>query len=169
MFAWFVFCCVCFSRCCNKWWWQIRRIGTHTLFFVLLWINSRTCQQKWEGKLKEKLGLTNVKAILGQEQLEDFKLLKSRVTQHLNASDYQWIRPEMWKSVFGVQSSSLSKRILAWSEVKKCTPAIDTVAVSYDMCHSWEWKTTQPYTIRIALHFGGEGHEIPSLFKLTKS
>jgi DNA polymerase alpha subunit A len=69
--------------------------------------------KKWEGKLKEKLGLTNVKAILGQEQLEDFKLLKSRVTQHLNASDYQWIRPEMWKSVFGVQSSSLSKRILA--------------------------------------------------------
>jgi hypothetical protein len=55
-----------------------------------------------------------VESILGSEQLEAFYLLKSRVTQHLNASDYQWIRPEMWKSVFGGHSGSgLSKRIMA--------------------------------------------------------
>ena len=70
-------------------------------------------RQKWEGKLKDKLGLTSAKSLLGQEQLEDFQLLKSRVMQHLNASDYQWIRPEMWKSVFGGRSSGLSKRIMA--------------------------------------------------------
>eukprot|EP00946_MAST-07B_sp_MAST-7B-sp1_P002978 g2978.t1 len=64
-------------------------------------------------KLKDKLGLTSAKSLLGQEQLEDFQLLKSRVMQHLNASDYQWIRPEMWKSVFGGRSSGLSKRIMA--------------------------------------------------------
>lgn len=75
--------------------------------------SSLPISQKWEQKLNDKLGLKNAKSLLGQEQLEDFQLLKSRVTQHLNASDYQWIRPEMWKSVFGGRSSGLSKRIMA--------------------------------------------------------
>ena len=90
-------------------------ITTHLLiFFPIVTLLFYFFQQKWEGKLKEKLGLTNVKSILGSEQLEAFYLLKSRVTQHLNASDYQWIRPEMWKSVFGGHSGSgLSKRIMA--------------------------------------------------------
>ena len=67
--------------------------------------------QKWKGKLKDKLGMTNVKSVLG-DQMEDIAALKERVTEHLAANDYQWIRPTIWKSVFG-SNVGLSKRITA--------------------------------------------------------
>ena len=61
--------------------------------------------------MKEKLGLTNPKAILGgEEEVDDFLKLKERVTSHLATSDYQWIRPNMWQAVFG---GSTNKRIHA--------------------------------------------------------
>ncbi len=68
--------------------------------------------QKWKEKLKEQLGITNVKSVLGAAHMEDIAALKERVTQHLAANDYQWIRPTMWKSVFG-SNVGLSKRITA--------------------------------------------------------
>lgn len=58
--------------------------------------------------LKDKLGLSNPKSVLGsngEEQLDDFAKLKERVKSHLATSDYQWIRPTMWHQVFGGSAS----------------------------------------------------------------
>lgn len=77
-------------------------------------INFLSCiSQKWEGKLKQKLGLTNAKAILGNEQADGFVLCRERIKRHLNSSDYQWIRPEMWKNVFGGRNANSNKRVVA--------------------------------------------------------
>jgi DNA polymerase alpha subunit A len=63
---------------------------------------------KYSAMLKDKLGLSNPKSVLGsngEEQLDDFAKLKERVKSHLATSDYQWIRPTMWYQVFGGSAS----------------------------------------------------------------
>lgn len=68
--------------------------------------------QKWSEQLKEKLGMANLKQYLGTEQYEAFAALKERVNSHLATSDYQWIRPQMWESVFGGAKMG-NKRVMA--------------------------------------------------------
>ena len=56
--------------------------------------------------------MANLKQYLGTEQYEAFAALKERVNSHLATSDYQWIRPEMWESVFGGAKMG-NKRVMA--------------------------------------------------------
>jgi len=82
------------------------------LYTQLKYYESLFDDKKWGEQLKEKLGMTNMKQYLGAEQYQDFKMLKERVTSHLATSDYQWIRPQMWQSVFG-GSKAGNKRVTA--------------------------------------------------------
>tara|TARA_B100000795_G_scaffold189905_1_gene144615 strand:+ start:2185 stop:2355 length:171 start_codon:yes stop_codon:yes gene_type:complete len=56
--------------------------------------------------------MTNMKSYLGTEQHQNFQALKERVTAHLATSDYQWIRPQMWSTVFGGAKTG-NKRVMA--------------------------------------------------------
>ena len=82
------------------------------LYTQLKYYESLFDLEKWGEQLKEKLGMTNMKSYLGTEQHQNFQALKERVTAHLATSDYQWIRPQMWSTVFGGAKTG-NKRVMA--------------------------------------------------------